>query len=111
MTAFCKQLHIHLCNLVALFVFLGFLIFIAYSIHVGISKDNIYVGPIGLSLAVYSLSFLILFIIWVFLIIWIRFVRRQSCKFCVIMFGGSCTLTLVTYVFWQVYVRHLLLHG
>jgi uncharacterized membrane protein len=86
-------------------IFLGFIAFVTYSFHAGITKETVYVGPVGAWLIMYTLYSWVVSFVCVLLILWMAAKRRKSWRLCAATFASAWVLTLLAYVAWHYFAQ------
>lgn len=101
MSAPAKDWPLQACRLMSIAIFVGFLAFVIYSVHAGISKQTVYVGPVGYWLIVYTLLSGVVSVACVLLILWMAATRRKSWRQCAATFASAWVVTLLSYAAWH----------
>lgn len=84
-----------------------FIAFVGYANHLGISKDSIYVGPVGASLGLF-LAFSLFAILSTLLLILIKLLFDNQVRRDVRRLVASVLATVVMYAGWSWYLSNIL---
>ena len=90
-----------ICVALSAALVLGFWAFFLYSLHLGISKQSVYTGPVGFWMGAYLLFALLASLGCVTTLLWMCFVRGTPWRAAAGVFAFSWLVVIASYWLWH----------
>ena len=91
------------CTVLSLAIVIGFVVFFAYSLVEGITKQSVYTGAVGVWLGTYTLLALLATIICIVLLFWMFLKHENRWKRQAILLLYAWGLTILIYGVWHLF--------